>query len=356
MHNIINDKSLVIGVMSGTSMDGIDITCAQYCVHKKKWKFNLVASETFAYTKQIKSDLLRAFTGEYKLSKIDIDFGCTIASYIDLFIKKYKLNVDLISSHGHTIFHDPVNGYTKQIGNGRVIAKKLNIPVVSNFRQQDIDYGGQGAPLVPIGDNLLFSEYSSCLNLGGIANISFEVDNKLYGYDICPCNMVLNYLSNKLNKDYDEFGEIASNGKIDNDLFNILNNIDYYKLDIPKSIGKELVEQYFISLIDLYKIDTRDLLSTFVEHIAFQISLNFLKMDISNSLLSGGGAFNKYLIKRLDALTSTNLIIPDVDIVNYKEAIVFGFLGVLRMLNENNCIASVTGAHKDHSSGDVYLV
>ena len=356
MHNIINDKSLVIGVMSGTSLDGIDISCAQYYIQNNKWNFKLVAYETFKYTEQIKFNLLQAFNGEYQIDKIDIDFAFTIVSYIEIFIKKYDLQVDLISSHGHTIFHDPNNGYTKQIGHGSVIANKLNIPVVSDFRQQDIDFGGQGAPLVPIGDKFLFSDYASCLNLGGIANISYTVNNNTYGYDICPCNMILNYLANKLNKDFDEFGKIASTGKIHLDLFNELNNIDYYKLDIPKSIGKELVEKNFIPIIDSYKIDISDLLSTLVEHIAFQISNDFKRSGVTNSLLSGGGAFNTYLINRIDILSKNQLIIPDDEIINFKEAIVFGFLGVLRILNQNNCLASVTGACKDHSSGNIYIV
>ena len=195
----------------------------------------------------------------------------------------------MISSHGHTIFHDPDNNYTKQIGLGSVIAKSLNIPVVSNFREQDVSFGGQGAPLVPIGDRLLFGQYSSCLNLGGIANISFEFKKRRSAFDICPCNMILNFLSNKLGKDFDKSGIIASEGIINIPLLNALNKIEYYNLSFPKSLGKEYVDNIFLSIISQFSVSTQDVLATFIEHIAIQISHIFLQFNIQNSLLTGGG-------------------------------------------------------------------
>ena len=356
MHNIINNKSLVLGLMSGTSMDGLDISCARYYYNNGSWSFELLACETFPYSADIKRELIKGFNKESSLLDLDQYFGEVLSNYVIRFLKKYNFNIDLISSHGHTIFHNPDNGYTNQIGLGSVIAKKTNIPVVSNFRQQDIDFGGQGAPLVPIGDYLLFSEYDSCLNLGGICNISFNLNEIRYAYDICPCNMVLNIICSKIGKDFDEDGNLAAMGFVNQTLLNELNQIDYYNLDIPKSLGKEYVEVYFLTIINASTLSVNDILATFVEHIAYQISFTFLKFKISNSLFTGGGSFNKYLINRVINLTDTKIIIPNNDIINFKEAIIFGFLGVLRLLNKANCLASATGASQDHSSGDIYLL
>jgi len=356
MENIINNKSLVLGLMSGTSMDGLDISCARYTNHNGIWNFDLLACETFNYNSKIKTDLLKVFHKESNLLALDEHFSVISANYILDFLKKHNLNIDLISSHGHTIFHDPDNGYTKQIGMGSLISQITNIPVVSNFRQQDIEFGGQGAPLVPVGDELLFSEYDSCLNLGGICNISFTYNHIRYAYDICPCNMVLNIICKQIGKDFDSYGEIASAGNVNDNLLHEFNKVEYYNLDIPKSLGKEYVDNNFLNIINASTLSINDLLATFIEHIAYQISHTFLKFNISNSLFTGGGTFNRYLVSRILNLTDTKVVIPDDDIVNFKEAIIFGFLGVLRMLNQNNCLSSATGAHRDHSSGEIYLV
>lgn len=355
MLNIINHKSLVLGIMSGTSMDGLDISCAQYYQKNNIWEFNLIASKTFEYSDSIKSDLLKVFRKELTVLEMDIKFGHIISDYIEIFVKKNNLDINLISSHGHTIFHDPDNGYSHQVGSGSVILERFKIPVVCNFRQQDINLGGQGAPLVPVGDQLLFSQYDSCLNLGGIANISFQIKNVRYAYDICPCNMILNHLASKTGKDFDEFGSISSTGKIDVNLLNQLNKIHYYTLEMPKSLSKEYVDSNFLPIIDQSQLSIQDILATCVEHIAFQIVTAFLKYDISNSLLTGGGTFNNYLLSRISHFHNIDLVIPSGDIINFKESIIFGFLGVLKILNKTNCLSSVTGCSKDHSSGEIYL-
>jgi len=354
MLNIINDKSLVLGLMSGTSMDGLDISCSRYYKKNNIWTFELIAGETIPYTKKIKSDLLKTFNKEHDLIDMDMNFGLVLSDFVHQFLKKHHLQVDLISSHGHTIFHNPKHGYTKQIGLGSVIAKNTGVTVVSNFRQQDIDFGGQGAPLVPIGDQLLFSAYDSCLNLGGIANISFEWKENRLAYDISPCNMILNYLAKKHGKDFDYFGSIASSGHVDLDLLDQMNKLNYYDLDIPKSLGKEYVDSVFMPLINQSNIPNQDILCTFVDHVAMQISHVFSKFKLSNSLITGGGVFNKYLVSRISHFSNTEIIIPDNDMVNLKEAIIFGFLGVLRILNQNNCLSSATGSSQNHSSGDIY--
>ena len=355
MDNIINDKSLILGLMSGTSMDGLDISCARYYQKNNAWHYELIASETIPYDSKIKSDLLNTFHKVSDLEEMDVKFASFLSNYIKYFLKKYNLQIDLISSHGHTIFHDPKNGYTKQIGLGSVIAENVGVPVVSNFRQQDIDLGGQGAPLVPIGDKLLFSEYDACINLGGIANISFDFKGKRLAYDISPCNMILNFLAKKSGKDFDEYGKIASEGQVDKLLLNKLDKINYYDLNIPKSMGKECVNQHFIPVLNKSHKNNNDILATCVEHIAIKISNALSEFDISRSLLTGGGVFNKYLVARILHHTKTKIIIPNKDLVNFKEAIVFGFLGLLRVLDEHNCLSSATGAIRDHSSGDIYI-
>ena len=356
MDNIINDKSLILGLMSGTSMDGLDISCARYYQKHNAWHYELIASETITYDSKIKSDLLNTFHKVSDLDEMDVKFASCLSNYIKEFLKKYNLQIDLISSHGHTIFHDPKNGYTKQIGLGSVIAENVGVPVVSNFRQQDIDLGGQGAPLVPIGDKLLFSEYDACINLGGIANISFDFKGKRLAYDISPCNMILNFLAKKSGKDFDEYGKIASEGQVDEILLNKLGKISYYDLNIPKSMGKECVNQYYIPVLNKSNKNNNDILATCVEHIAMKISNALSEFDISKSLLTGGGVFNKYLVARILHHTKSKIIIPNKDLVNFKEAIIFGFLGLLRVLDEHNCLSSATGAIRDHSSGDIYMV
>jgi len=356
MDNIINDKSLILGLMSGTSMDGLDISCARYYQKHNAWHYELIASETITYDSKIKSDLLNTFHKVSDLEDMDVKFASWLSNYIKDFLKKYNLQIDLISSHGHTIFHDPKNGYTKQIGLGSVIAENVGVPVVSNFRQQDIDLGGQGAPLVPIGDQLLFSEYDACINLGGIANISFDFKGKRLAYDISPCNMILNFLAKKSGKDFDEYGKIASKGQVDKILLNKLDKIIYYDLNIPKSMGKECVNQYFIPVLNKSNKNNNDILATCVEHIAIKISNALSEFNISKSLLTGGGVFNKYLVARILHHTKTQIIIPNKDLVNFKEAIVFGFLGLLKVLDKHNCLSSATGAIRDHSSGDIYMV
>ena len=355
MRRIINDQSLVLGVMSGTSMDGLDISCARYYQVNNIWHYDLLASETFNYPLKLKSIFLKAFNGEYSIEKIDLEFGHIIADYIGVFLEKNNFKISVICSHGHTIFHDPKNGYTKQVGSGRIIADRLRVPVVCNFRQQDINLGGQGAPLVPIGDKLLFGQYASCLNLGGMANISFEFNRQRLAFDICPCNMILDFLSQKKGKDFDKYGFMASQGLINKDMLRELNCINYYNLNFPKSLGKENIESDYLPILNNYKIGVNDMMATFVEHIAIQIQKTFFDFNINNAFATGGGVFNKYLIGRIMKLTQTKMIIPGDDIVNFKESIVFGFLGVLRLLNQHNCLAKSTGASRNHSSGDIYL-
>ena len=344
----------IIGAMSGTSIDGLDLVYVNF-EKKEKWNYKILHSVTYEYSKEWSDKLkLSVSSPTNELNKLDEEYTLLLSKQILRFINEYSINaIDAISSHGHTVFHDPKNNYTYQIGNLPNLSKQIGHKVVCNFREQDVKLGGQGAPLVPVGEIYLFSEYDSCINLGGFANISMTLDEKIIAYDICPVNTVLNYLSNKINLDFDKDGEVSKSGNLIKDLFNKLNKIDYYDKTHPKSLGIEWVNSTIIPLLDIYPNKIEDLLHTFSCHIAEQVSRNII--DEKNVLATGGGAKNKFLINLINQRTKNNLIIPDNTLIDYKEAVIFGFLGVLKLLNINNCYSSVTGSAKDHCSGDIFL-
>ena len=345
----------VVGVMSGTSLDGLDLSYVKL-EFKNKWKFNIIKSETSNYTQDWKLKLSNAILlGKEELHNLDIEYSLYLSHKISKFILDNKVDKDaIVCSHGHTVFHQPAKGITLQIGNLKQITNELNNRVVCDFRVQDVELGGQGAPLVPIGDKLLFYNYDFCLNLGGFANISFEKDNNRIAFDICPVNIVLNYYSEKLGLAYDEKGAISKQGTINSSLLESLNSLNFYKQNYPKSLGLEWVRKEVFPLIDSYNIDIKDVLRTFVEHIAMQINNSIKNEHKGTILITGGGVFNSFLIKRIKNLSTHNIYIPDNDLVNYKEALIFGLLGVLKLRNEINCLSSVTGVTKDHSSGKVF--
>ena len=270
-------------------------------------------------------------------------------------IEKYELEPKLIASHGHTIFHRPEEKYTLQIGDGQQIADATSIMTINDFRTEDVTKGGQGAPLVPIGDRHLFAEFPICLNIGGIANVSYEMNDKRIAYDICIANQLLNYLSNKLGYDYDNNGNFASQGSVNQDLFDKLNDNPYYGKSHPKSLGREFFEEVQHKLVDDSKLDVKDLLRTATEHIAFQIAKSTEQLEKSKMLITGGGAKNTFLINRICDLSKHEIIIPDTTIIDYKEALIFAFLGVLKYERKTNVLSSVTGAASDSSSGKIYL-
>jgi anhydro-N-acetylmuramic acid kinase len=347
------NKVIVIGVMSGTSLDGLDLC---QCVFNKKdlSDFKILNSVTYEYPKKILNKLKDIFKkNSSEIDEIDDQYGVFIGKSVNRFISEYKINkVDLISSHGHTVFHQPKNGRTLQIGSGKLIQKITNLKTVNNFRTQDLSMNGQGAPLVPIGDKILFSKFKYCLNLGGFVNISIKSRNKIIAYDICPLNTVLNFYSKKIGYNYDIDGKLSKKGKINYDLLNKLNSIRFYLNKYPKSLGIEFVNNKIFPLIDDFKISIQDILATFVKHVAFQINQNI--NDSKEVLVSGGGVFNKNLIHILKNDHNINIHIPQKEIIEFKEALIFGLLGVLRIENKINCLKSVTGAKKDHCSGDIY--
>lgn len=339
--------------MSGTSLDGIDFAVVDFQLINGKWKFQINETQTYSYSKEWFEKLKFAA----KLSKIELDnlnneYTFYLNQQINRFIDEFKItNLDAIASHGHTILHNPKEGFTLQIGNLPELKNGFDIPIVCDFRVQDVKFGGQGAPLVPIGDRLLFSEFDFCLNLGGFSNISYEIAGVRIAYDISPVNTVLNFYANLLELEYDENGDIASKGNIHFDLLEILNANDFYQKSFPKSLGIEFVFNEVLPIINRFNIEIQDVLATYVEHIAIQIE-NVLKNKTGKMLVTGGGAFNTFLIERIKKRNpNIQIIIPNAEIINYKEALIFAFLGILRLINTNNVLASVTGAKMDHSSG-----
>ncbi len=344
----------VIGIMSGTSLDGVDIVYVEIS-NQKEYKYQIHCAKTYAYSKEWELSLKKAFTSSKEdLQKLDVSYGQYLGNLVEGFRDEFKIEkIDLVASHGHTIFHKPDQGYTLQIGCGKEIAKKTNCKVVYDFRTQDVALGGQGAPLVPIGDVLLFSEFDACLNLGGFANISFDNGGIRKAFDICPVNIVMNVFAQKLGKPYDDKGAIAKTGSIHEELLNKLNSNEFYTTTKPKSLGYEFVAAEVLPVIENYQIEPQDALSTYLTHVVFQIASIIKPLHIKNILVTGGGAYNNFLIEKLQEYSKVTIEVPKSELVEYKEALIFALLGVLRVENKSNCLASVTGAVQNHSSGKI---
>ena len=351
----------VIGVMSGTSLDGIDCAYAKIELAPSQEgsiypTFNSVITlaQTISYPKKWKEILSVAHTlTREELDVLDVDYTSYLAKVIADFIENNKLtDIDVICSHGHTVLHQPDQGVTLQIGNLPKIATLVNHRVVCDFRVQDVEMGGQGAPLVPIGDQLLFGHYDYCLNLGGFANVSKDENGVRIAYDISPVNVVLNKYAQELGAEYDDGGAFAKAGKINQPLLEKLNKLPFYALPAPKSLGIEWVHKHIFPLIESASLSSVDVLATFIEHIAIQLAAQI--KEGATVLVTGGGAYNTYLLERVHFRESVNLVVPDAKLVEFKEALIFGLLGVLKLENLPNCLASVTGAREDHASGMLY--
>lgn len=346
----------VIGVMSGTSLDGVDLAHIQFEIKNDKWAFEILECETISYDSNWVSNLKTAVDyTENQLTELNKNYTQLLATIIADFIKKHKLeNLDAVCSHGHTILHQPQNGFTLQIGNLPEIAKLTQQKVICDFRVQDVQLGGQGAPLVPIGDRILFQEYDYCMNLGGFSNVSFEENNTRIAFDISAVNTVLNFYANQLGLDYDDKGQISKTGNCNDELLNELNALDFYQKKHPKSLGFEFVKEIIFPIMERYPISIEDKLRTYTEHIAVQIALALPKKK-GSMLTTGGGAYNDFLIQRIQFhLPEMNIVIPSKKILEFKEALIFALLGVLKMRGEVNALHSVTGAKYDHSSGFIY--
>lgn len=348
----------VLGIMSGTSLDGIDVAHIHFSLKNKNWEYEILETETIPYNSEWLEKLKTAVDfSANELTKLNEDYTILLGNTIKSFIQKNKLGgLDAVCSHGHTILHQPQNGFTLQIGNLPEIAEIIGVTVVCDFRVQDVKLGGQGAPLVPIGDRILFSDYDYCLNLGGFSNISFEQNDKRIAFDISPVNTVLNFYANKLGLAYDDKGKIARSGETDLNLMEELDALSYYQKPFPKSLGFEFVKTIVLPLMESYDISIEDKIHTFVKHIAKQTA--FALPDRSGKMLiTGGGAYNTFLLESMqNYLPEINLVVPDAKTLEYKEALIFALLGILKLRKEINVLSSVTGAKKDHSSGKIYPI
>lgn len=349
------DKYRVVGVMSGTSLDGADVTLCSYSLTDLGWEFQLEAAKTFAYPEIILEELKEAIN----LSALELaHLNNALSEYWSVCVSKLigTSDVDFIAVHGQTVFHQPNEGLTLQLVNASLISKRLDLPVVSDFRSADVALGGQGAPLVPIGDLLLFSEYAACVNLGGFCNLSYLLGDRFYAFDVGVANLLLNKLASECGLLFDRDGQIAKEGRVHEDLLVSLGELTYFQKEPPKSLGVEWLEnQFFLVWNELVQeLSLGDRMATAAAHIADQLSRNLSKIH-GDVLITGGGALNPFLMNELSLRLSSKVTIAKAsqELIEFKEAIVFGFLGVLKWRNEINVLSAVTGANIDHSAGQI---
>ncbi len=345
----------VLGLMSGTSADGLDMALCRFFKEDHQWHYEIVDVRYQPYDDEWHHQLIEAMHLDNKaLKTLSKSYAVWMARQVNAFVADTGVIPRLVASHGHTVFHQPSKGITVQIGDGQTLAKLTGLTTVCNFREADVINGGQGAPLVPVGDQLLFGDYEACLNIGGIANISYSVDNLRIAYDVCPANQVLNLLAEREGKPYDEGGRLAAMGLVIPELLEQLNNLDYYHQPYPKSLGREWVIERILPLVNAYNAKVEDLLHTYCEHMAFQIGRAAGRFEQGRMLVTGGGAFNTHLVNRLQHYSALEVIIPEDHLISFKEAIIFGFLGIRRLLNKTNIWSSVTGGKTNLSSGDIF--
>ncbi len=357
-----------IGMMSGSSLDGLDIVYVHFQETAGKWSYELLQTDCYAYTTEWSDKLKNAVllpALDYQL--LHTAYGHHIGERVNQFIEANQLHhqVDLIASHGHTTFHLPQQKMTAQLGDGAAIAAETGLPVISDLRALDVAFGGQGAPIVPIGEKLLLNEYHFFLNLGGIANLSYNDPAGYRAFDVCPANRVLNMLIQPTGQLFDEGGKLASRGRINEALLNELNAQSYYQLNHPKSLANDFGTGVIYPLIQKYQLSIPDSLRTYVEHIAVQM-LNAIKLMIAHSpiasnhsvLTTGGGALNQFMIERISQQLkdlSIEVVVPEKSLVNYKEALIMALIGVLRWREENNVLSSVTGAKRNSINGAIWM-
>jgi anhydro-N-acetylmuramic acid kinase len=351
----------VVGIMSGTSMDGVDLALCHLAGNGDAWTYRIEAAETIPYEEKWRVRLSQLqYQSALLYAKTDVFYGRYLGELVKQFLLKHGAQADLVASHGHTVFHDPDGWITAQIGCGQTLSAFCGLPVVSDFRRMDVAGGGQGAPLAGIGDELLFSDYDFCLNLGGFCNISGTYGNTRVAYDIAPCNIVLNRLAREAGQKYDEGGAIAAQGSIHYELQNRLEDIEYYHRPFPKSLSREWINKEFWHIVRDYDgLPTADRMKTLVNHIAGQISRNIEALCDGASegkrvLVTGGGAFNHTLIEFLRSETDAEIVVPDSHLVNFKEALIFALLGAMRLCNLNNVRGEYTGARQDQCTGALH--
>lgn len=352
------NRCLILGLMSGTSLDGLDLALCSFEKISGEWQYELLKASSAAYPVELFNRLCDATNLSVpSMLLLDKELGRYYAQEITHFLHNHNINkndIDLIVSHGQTIYHQPENGFTYQIGCGDTISYFTGIKVLNDVRQKDVIAGGQGAPLVPIGEYNLFKEFDAFLNIGGFCNITKFENSSMSAFDVCPGNLPLNYFANQLGKAYDENGDLARSGKLIHDQYKRLNSLAYYAKNGPKSLGTEWLQREFYSLLDKH-LKTEDLLCTITEHIAFQISQSISQMHITKLMVTGGGAFNSFLIERLQKLSGIQVHVPDSKIINFKEAIIFAFIGALYLNREYTTFPAITGAKNPVVSGVLHI-
>ncbi|MCC5918906.1 MAG: anhydro-N-acetylmuramic acid kinase [Cryomorphaceae bacterium] len=340
----------VLGLMSGTSLDGLDMALVRFSTNTGKYE--LIHAKSIKYHESVVKKLENAhlLNGEL-LTKLDHWFGQFMGMHVRDFIHEGQ-HVDLVASHGHTVFHRPELGFTRQIGNGFELSKACGRPVVCDFRTKDVVLGGQGAPLVPRGDLDLFPHFDAWMNLGGMANITVKTDVSVLAWDLAPCNVVFNYLSKRLGSSYDRGGRFAASGSLIPELYNKLIHLPYFSAPPPKSLGREWVEAQVFPLL-LNENAPEDLLHTCAVAFA-KVIHNQIPNEVKSVLVSGGGAYNDFFIQILEQHRPVVFQLASAEIIEFKEAVVFAYLGYLFVNNKPNVLASVTGASHDHVGGVWY--
>ncbi len=340
-----------VGIMSGTSLDGLDMAYCEFEKQNGHWTYSIGCAETAEYPQELRDRIIAMETASAEeLCRFDAELGRYFGSLTKDFIERNRISPDFVCSHGQTIFHQPSQGFTTQIGSLAQICAQVRRTTVGDFRSLDVSLAGQGAPLVPIGDLHLFADYSDCLNIGGFANISHKESGGIKAYDICPANIVLNLLCGKIGLGYDDGGKIARENQIDETLLQKLNSLPYYEeKHSASSLGKEWVKENVFPLLASSGLSTERQIATYTFHAAEQISKNIK----GSCLVSGGGAYNSHLMDLIRQNTPYSVQIADPTTINYKEALIFAFLGVLRLRGEANCLSSVTGARQSCCSGAV---
>lgn len=337
--------------MSGSSLDGIDLAYCGFSLIDDRWQYSINEADTIPYSAYWKKKLEAAqWMTAVELFRLDVEYGRFLGETVRAFLDEYSLKPDLVASHGHTVFHEPFHGFSFQLGKGAFIAKYSGVLTVSDFRNEDIKNGGQGAPLVPIGDEFLFGEYIACINIGGIANISFSENGQRKGYDICGANQLFNTLCREIELPFDAGGKMASSGEINNALLDKLNSDDYFGQPYPKSLSNQYVVNHYIEPIR-FQVPLFDRLATAVKHVSHQIACAVNQLPTGRVLVTGGGAYNSFLVDSIQQQIAHELVVPEKQVIDFKEALIFGFMGVLRIRENINCLGSVTGAFTDSMVG-----
>lgn len=351
--------------MSGSSLDGLDIVFAEIHVSGGVWGFEIVAADCYAYDDAWQHSLQTATTlNALDYALLHTNYGHYIGAAVNRFIEEKGLHykVGLIASHGHTTFHVPQQKMTAQLGDGAAIAAVTGLPVISDLRALDVAFGGQGAPIVPIGEKLLLPQYQLFLNLGGIANVSMTSNETYIAFDVCPANRVLNLIAAESGLAYDAGGALAATGTVQHELLKKLNSLPYYQQPYPKSLANNFGTDEVYPLIKTFNLSQADALHTYVAHIVTQIQNAVAHADASlqprKMLVTGGGAFNVFLVEQLQQALQPigiEVVIPDSYLIQYKEALIMGLIGVLRWRQEYNVLSSVTGASRDSIGGAVWI-